>query len=104
MNSHERQRHPCKTRSKHDEHLAYVSAKQEHQIFLDVLKDGSAFLNRSDDGGKVIIRQHHGGGFFADIGASNTHSDADISFLESGSVINAIPCHGYDVPLLAEGF
>ena len=96
------QDHEAKQRRKENaEHFAHVGAKQELDGFADVVIDAAAFTDRAYDSCKVVIRKHHVGNVFGNIGAGDTHANADVSALDARRIVYAITGHGSDAAMLA---
>ena len=67
--------------------------------YLHVGKDGSSFFNGLDNGSEVIIGEDHIRGFLGDFGTVDTHSNTNMSLLQSGSIIDTITGHSDDLVL-----
>jgi hypothetical protein len=69
---------------------------------LDVVIHIATPHSSFNDRGEVVISDQNIGRILAHVSAGLAHSEADISFLESGSVICSITCYSDDVTHLAE--
>ena len=74
-------------RNKDTEHLTHIGCKQELNSFPDIVVNTSPFLDRSDYSSKIIIRQNHIRNVLCNVRTRNTHTNADVSALDGGSVI-----------------
>ena len=95
---------PDQQRADQREDLAQVGRQEEEDHPAQVAVDHPPFLDRVDDRGEVVVGQHHVGGLLGHLRAGPAHRHADVGALESRSVVDAVPGHGDDVPLLLEGF
>lgn len=73
-----------------NEHGYDVDSELELEELADVVEDGSAELESDNDGGEVVIHEDDVRGTLGDIGASDTHGEADISSGESGSIVGTV--------------
>jgi len=83
-----------KNEKKEGRDLGNIGSKSVGDGFLQVVKDKTTFFNACDNGSKVIIEQDHVSGLLGYIGSSNTHSNSNISFLESRRIVYTVTCHG----------
>jgi hypothetical protein len=70
-----------------------------HQIVVDP----SSFLDRRLDGGKVVVGEHHVGGVLGDLGAGQSHGDADVGLLERRRVVDPVTGHRHDLAVGLQG-
>jgi hypothetical protein len=57
----------------------------------------AAFRNRGDERGDVIIGEDDIGGVLGDVDTGDAHGSANISNLNSGSVVDTVAGHGDDL-------
>ena len=82
----------------HREQFTEVRRQKVDQIFLNVVIDAAAFLDRLDDAGEVVVGQHHVGRFLGDVGSRDAHGHTDIRGLKSRGIVDAVSGHGNDMP------
>src|SRR5207244_946343 len=64
---------------------------------LQVLEDESTFLNASNSACKIVIQENHRCGFLGDVRSGHVHSNAQISLLQCGRVVDAVTSNTNDV-------
>mmetsp|Transcript_38300 Transcript_38300/g.81772 ORF Transcript_38300/g.81772 Transcript_38300/m.81772 type:complete len:274 (-) Transcript_38300:2083-2904(-) len=69
---------------------------------LHVVVDGPSLLHRVHDGGEVVVREDHVRRLLGDLGAGQSHGDADVSLLEGRGIVDAVPRHGHYASLPLE--
>lgn len=56
-------------------------------------------FNTSHDGGKVVIQEDHVCSLLGDVRSRDTHSNTDVSLLQSRRIVHTITCHSYNSTL-----
>jgi len=79
-----------------------VHGKLELQETLDVVVHIATPHSGLDNGREVVISDEDISGFLAHISASKTHSETDISFLESGGIVGTVTSDSDDSTHLAQ--
>ena len=76
--------------------LTDVGRDEVADELLGVVVDGAALLNGDLDGGEVIIGENHISSKLRDVSAG-THSNTDISLLQSRRIVDTVTSHGNDL-------
>mmetsp|Transcript_96915 Transcript_96915/g.313229 ORF Transcript_96915/g.313229 Transcript_96915/m.313229 type:complete len:474 (-) Transcript_96915:768-2189(-) len=76
-----------------------VDSQLELQEFLDGVEHVAAPLGRNDNAGKVVIEQNDVRSILGDLRACDSHREAHVRILQSGSVVGSIASHRYDLPV-----
>ena len=88
---------PNEDRHHDDERLSDVRRQHEKHSLLDVVVDRAPFLYGGGDRGEVVVGQHHLGRLFGNLGALDSHCDANIGFLEGRRIVHAVAGHRHDL-------
>lgn len=62
----------------------------------DIVVDGAAFFDGCDNGREVVVRHDHVRDLLGDVCPGDAHGDADVSFLDGWSIVDAVARHGHD--------
>lgn len=65
---------------------------------LGVVEDGSPLRDSSNNAGKVVVCQHHVGCMLGH-SCAGAHGNADVSLLQSWSIVHSVASHGHHMPL-----
>lgn len=84
------------------EEFAHIRGEDIVSEFPEIGEDGAPLADAAYDIRKVIVEENHIGGFLGNIGADNTHRDADIGFFQGGRVVYAVTGHRDDFAVIFE--
>ena len=93
----QRQRQAGCRRAEHDEDLGQIAAEEIEHELPDVVEDDAALLDGHTDRLEPIVLEHDRRSLACDVGASPTHRDADVGFLQRRGVVHAVADHGDDL-------
>mmetsp|Transcript_18333 Transcript_18333/g.52379 ORF Transcript_18333/g.52379 Transcript_18333/m.52379 type:complete len:752 (+) Transcript_18333:190-2445(+) len=66
---------------------------------LQILGRQAALLDAMDDGSELVVEEDNIGSIFRYLGAAHAHGHTDVRLLKCWRVVDAVACHGHDVPV-----